>query len=390
MVSKRVQWPIFKLPPISHLPDNHVNDHLKNMFGLKSLSEKLEYFDTHLGRLLLNDGVYNSGSGVFSCLHKFYDPENRKQRATYEGFRRNKFEELNEKIRNMNFQDKLNTVLTYDLKYNLEQNEIFLDKDNKITVEPAGPEQILIFNEVIKIHLSKADEGGTEYNRYKNRVFSSDYNIKKFSQKLMDETTSKNKIDLIDHQVNAILRTFQFPNEYFTERTRIELSDYFIFNGNGANDSDLFNFVLGNNKVDYTSHVISVGDHIKILHTENIIAYYKWLLKEKESVVNAPSAKPGPRNTANILSPKTQNQVIALFCTLLNESGLLKKEPWESNGKYCERICKEFEFNYTEKVRQLFGLKRTNRNNEKLKLAIQSKDQHPIYSQLLEYMESKK
>jgi hypothetical protein len=359
MVSKRVQWPIFKLPPISHLPDNHVNDHLKNVFGLKSLSEKLEYFDVHLGRLLLNDGVYNSGSGVFSYLHNFYNPKNRKQRATYEGFRRNKFEELNEKIRNMNFQDKLNTVLTYDLKYDLEQNEIFLDKDNKIAVEPSGPEQILIFNKVIKDHLSKADEGGTEYNRYKNRVFSSDYNIDIFSQKLIAETTLKNKIDLIDHQVNSLLKTFQFPNEYFTTRSRIELSDYYNIDGNGVNESDLFNFLLGNNKIDYTSHVISVGDHLKIQHTNNIIAYYKWLLQENESITNTPNIKRRAGNIKVNQSPKIGNPVIALFCTLLNESELIKKDPGENNSEYCERICKQFEFVYTEKVRQLFNSRPT-------------------------------
>lgn len=390
MVSKRVQWPIFKLPPISHLPDNHVNDHLKKLLGLKSLPEKLEYFDSHLGRFLLNDGAYYSDSGVFSYLYNFYDPKNKKQRATYEGFRRKKFEELNEKMRTMPFQDKLNTVFTYDLKYNLELNEIFLEKDRKIVVEPSGDEQISIFNEVIKDHLSKADEGGMEYNRYKNRVFSSDYNIKMFSQKLMEETTLKNKIDLIDHQVNAILRTFEFPNEYFTQQSRIELTDYFNIYGVGVKESDLFNFLLGNNKIDYSSHVISVGDHIKIRHINNIIVYYRWLLQKKESITLAPINKSRSEKTKVNENSRIENQVIALLCNLLDESEIIKRKNGEIISDYCERICARFELDYKDKVRQLFSSKPTRKNIEKLKVEILTKKSNSIYNKLLLYIENRK
>jgi hypothetical protein len=390
MISKRVQWPIFKLPPVSHLPDPHINEKLQNVFGQKSFPDKLEHFDKHVGRLLLNDGICYYGSGIFSYLYKFYDPKNKKQKATYEGFRRKKFEELNEKFKNISFKDRINTVFTYDLIYNLEQNEILLDKDSKIVVEPSGSDQIIIFNGLIKEHLSKADEGGIEYNRYKNRVFSSDFNIKMFSQKLMEETTFKNKTDLIDNQVDALLKTFQYPNEYFTQQSFIELSDYFNITGIGANEADLFNFLVGNNKIDYSRHVIAVADHITILHISNIIIYYKWLIREKESIVDSTTKKPGPSNTKVKRTARIENQVIALFCSLLNESQLVKKEPEENTTKYCQRICKQFEFDYTDKVRQLFHSRHTNMNKEKLKQVILSKGTHPIYSRLLEYIQSQK
>jgi hypothetical protein len=390
MLSKRVQWPIFKLPPVSHLPDPYINEKLQIVFDQKSLPDKLEHFDKHLGRLLLYDGKHYSGSGIFSYLYKFYDPKNKKQRAAYEEFRRRKFEELFEKMRNMPFKDKLNTLFTYDWKYNLEQNEILLDKDSKIVVEPSGSEQIIIFNELIREHLNKAEEGGTEYNSYKNKVFPIDYYIKMFSQKLIEESTLKNKKDLIENHVDALLKEFHFPNEYYTQKSLIELSDYFNTTGIGVNVSDLFNFLVGNNKIDYSSQVISVGDHIKILHISNIIFYYKWLLQENESIIYTPPPKQGVGNTKVKHKSKIENQVIALFCALLNESELIKKEPGENIGIYCERICKQFEFKYTEKVRQLFSSRHTKRHIEKLKLVIHSKDPHPIYIELLEFIQSKR
>jgi ribosomal protein S21 len=51
-------------------------------------------------------------------------------------------------------------------------------------------------------------------------------------------------------------------------------------------------------------------------------------------------------------SEKIKAPVLALFCSLINEIGIDKKEETESALKYCKRICEKFGFPFTDRVRQ--------------------------------------
>ncbi len=66
---------------------------------------------------------------------------------------------------------------------------------------------------------------------------------------------------------------------------------------------------------------------------------------------------------------ETQQQkapVIALFCSLVNESKLIPKYENESVQKYCEKICKEFKLTYSDRVRQNFNGSNTKLNRKKV------------------------
>lgn len=51
-------------------------------------------------------------------------------------------------------------------------------------------------------------------------------------------------------------------------------------------------------------------------------------------------------------SEKIKAPVLALFCSLINEIGIDKKEETESAPKYCKRICEKYGFPFTDRVRQ--------------------------------------
>lgn len=53
-------------------------------------------------------------------------------------------------------------------------------------------------------------------------------------------------------------------------------------------------------------------------------------------------------------SVKPSAPAIALFCSIINQSGIDKKGD-ESNEKYCMRICKKFDLTYKDRVRQEFA-----------------------------------
>ncbi|MBL0342687.1 MAG: hypothetical protein IPP71_18420 [Bacteroidetes bacterium] len=52
---------------------------------------------------------------------------------------------------------------------------------------------------------------------------------------------------------------------------------------------------------------------------------------------------------------KLKAPVLALFCYLINESGMNKKEENESVENYCKRICKQFKLTYSDRIRQNFN-----------------------------------
>jgi hypothetical protein len=61
-----------------------------------------------------------------------------------------------------------------------------------------------------------------------------------------------------------------------------------------------------------------------------------------------------------LLLPKTKTDkikapVLALFCYLINESGISNKKETESVENYCTRICEKYKLPYSDRVRQNFN-----------------------------------
>jgi transcription termination factor NusB len=66
--------------------------------------------------------------------------------------------------------------------------------------------------------------------------------------------------------------------------------------------------------------------------------------------------------------PKRINApVIALFCSSLNDSKVLKKGYEESIKDYCKRVCFKYELPYGDRVRQFFNDTGTKKNKQKVK-----------------------
>ena len=57
---------------------------------------------------------------------------------------------------------------------------------------------------------------------------------------------------------------------------------------------------------------------------------------------------------------------IALFCSLINEAGIIKKEENEIPAIYCERVCEIFHLKYTDKVRQSYYGSKPKKNYKEL------------------------
>lgn len=57
---------------------------------------------------------------------------------------------------------------------------------------------------------------------------------------------------------------------------------------------------------------------------------------------------------------------IALFCNLINEAEIIKKESNEITEIYCKRICEKYNLKYTDRVRQNFNGKKYKRHNKEL------------------------
>ena len=77
-------------------------------------------------------------------------------------------------------------------------------------------------------------------------------------------------------------------------------------------------------------------------------------------------------NTLKIAANKQANKnvpskvVIALFCSLINEAGIIKKEVNEIPEIYCERICKIYNLEYADRVRQNFNGNKSKKHYKQL------------------------
>ncbi|WP_207511061.1 hypothetical protein [Longitalea luteola] len=64
---------------------------------------------------------------------------------------------------------------------------------------------------------------------------------------------------------------------------------------------------------------------------------------------------------------KIQAPVIALFCLIINEAGIICKEPTENITSFCTKVCNRYNFSYSDRVRQTYSSGKTKGNIQKLK-----------------------
>jgi hypothetical protein len=87
---------------------------------------------------------------------------------------------------------------------------------------------------------------------------------------------------------------------------------------------------------------------------------------------------------------KLEAPTISLFCTLMNDSGTIRRYESESVENYCKRICDEFKLKYTDRVRQNFDITADTKDNRtKLKSRLLPIIETETKVKLLQYLDTK-
>jgi hypothetical protein len=87
---------------------------------------------------------------------------------------------------------------------------------------------------------------------------------------------------------------------------------------------------------------------------------------------------------------KFEAPTISLFCTLMNDSGTIRRYESESIENYCKRICEEFKLKYTDRVRQNFDSTADTKDNRiKLKSRLLPIIETETKDKLLQYLDTK-
>lgn len=81
--------------------------------------------------------------------------------------------------------------------------------------------------------------------------------------------------------------------------------------------------------------------------------------------------------------------VIALFCRLVNDSNVIKKEDNEIVSAFCERICAKFNLPYTDRIRQNFNNSVTPTHKKKVREQILPKIDKSTSDLIYKYLDSK-
>jgi len=101
-------------------------------------------------------------------------------------------------------------------------------------------------------------------------------------------------------------------------------------------------------------------------------------------------------NTLKIEAPQQANKkvpsnvVIALFCSLINEAGITKMEVNEIPEIYCTRICKIYNLEYADRVRQNFNGHKSKKHYKQLTEHILPRIDTLIKDKIQKHLDSKK
>ena len=111
----------------------------------------------------------------------------------------------------------------------------------------------------------------------------------------------------------------------------------------------------------------------------------QWFNGEQEYLRNiTPFIKSLPQSKTELKAP-----VIALFCSIINETKIINKGEAENVENYCKKVCKKFNLTYSDRVRQGFLTSENNANIQKIKELILSKIDKPTSKLILEHLSKK-
>lgn len=84
--------------------------------------------------------------------------------------------------------------------------------------------------------------------------------------------------------------------------------------------------------------------------------YYCWyqIIEHPEAFIEKFKKRKEQRQIAKSQNKKVNKELLGLFCQMLNKSRIHEKNEWDSESKYCEEVCKNYDLPYSDKVRQNF------------------------------------
>lgn len=128
------------------------------------------------------------------------------------------------------------------------------------------------------------------------------------------------------------------------------------------------------------NHIHGRSEYTRII--KDWFKYEKQYITELSEALSSEKIKPAS-------SSKINSPIIALFCYLLNDSGIAPRQNSESVTIYCKRLCKQFKFTYSDKVRQAFSNSSSNKNLHKVKSLILPALEPEIAKKLSEHIDNK-
>lgn len=277
----------------------------KKVIGITDIRKRLQYYNEHVKSLtdhatvaqMYIDDVDQSYKVFCNCndCEKLpdYNPDDE---LIYLEERAKEFNRIKTAIDNCNsYFDKLNCLFTIkagriDLdrlqiwqnvpldRHDPEWRRNYLDTTPQINLDPKTPDEIESHNLLIKEHLLHSISVQGQYTHpYDNFVVT--HAKAAFEKKFIKAI---NPGQLIDEQIAKIEKHFNYP----------ELSEYHkIFNGNniGINQSSLFNFLAKGNDFDYSEGKLYVYHLSQIIHVEQILEFYKYLLNLRSQTLVTPT-----------------------------------------------------------------------------------------------------
>lgn len=172
----------------------------------------------------------------------------------------------------------------------------------------------------------------------------------------------------LDVLSNDLISSLKIRDIAYRAKGEIE-SQVFIQNNNVGN----LKKYIGQEIADIAEKIDNLINNNKLDHAEKMPSYvlffdaiqafwdfYNWFYS-----LISPSY--GESSTFKNKSNSISAPVIALFCSLLNETKVIKKEYEEPIANYCQRVCVEYKLTYSDRVRQCFNSIGTKKNKQKVK-----------------------
>lgn len=155
---------------------------------------------------------------------------------------------------------------------------------------------------------------------------------------------------------------------YLREKTQPDYSKYMnvLNNGGLIYFNSTFNRKTGRYEIHNLDKLIAERHGIEDLNLllqrlslENTKADLEGRIELFKALIKKEATKTLPPQPTKTKTDKLNAPVLGLFCHLINNIGIDKRDENESATVYCKRICNKFELPYTERVRQNYNVNQT-------------------------------